>query len=318
MWGLGGPGGLGLALPRGKEGRMARPTWKGVISFGMVNVPVHLTPATKSKDVSFRQLHATCKTPLREKRWCPVCDREVPQGEVARGYGYGKGKFVMLSEEDFESLPLASRHTIGLQAFVKEDEIDPLFYDKSYFLEPEEAGLKGYALLQKALEEKGLAAIAKVALQRKERLCALRSVEGALLLDTLHYADEIREEDRPKVPKALVNKRELDVAHSLIEALTEEFDPEQYEDEYRKAVLELIEAKLEDKDPKDLTEEAEPEKPTGNGDLLEALRASVKAVKGGGTKGARSAAKSEKSRKAAARKAVKKPAKKAAPAKRAA
>ena len=282
---------------------MARPTWKGVISFGMVNIPVHLTPATKSKDISFRTLHATCNTPLKEKRWCPVCDQEVTQDEVARGHEYARGKYVVLSEEDLEALPLASKHTIALQAFVKADQIDPLFYEKSYFLEPEEGGLKGYALLMKALEDKGLVAIAKIALARKERLCALRQVGGTMLLDTLHYDDEIREEDRPDVPTALVNKKELDVAYSLIAALTEDFDPEQYQDEYRTALLQLIDAKQEKKDPKEMTAEPKLKRVTGGDDLLEALRASVLAVKGGGKNGS-------------ARKAVK-TAVKAAPARKA-
>lgn len=268
---------------------MPRPTWKGVISFGMVSIPVHLTPAVRSQDVSFRTLHAKCKTPLREKRWCPVCDREVPPDEIARGYQYAKDKYVVLSDDDLEQLPLASKHTIALEAFVKEDEIDPIYYEKTYFLEPEEAGLKGYALLHKALEERGLVAIAKVALLRKERLCALRPAGSGMLLDTLHYADEIREEDRPNAPRAIVNKKELDVANSFIDALKEDFDPAGYKDEYREALLELIEAKLEDKDPKDLTREVRPKRATQEEDLLDALRASVKAVKGG--KSAKKAAK---------------------------
>lgn len=284
---------------------MPRPTWRGVISFGMVNIPVHLFPAVQSKSVSFRTLHAKCKTPLREKRWCPVCDQEVAQDEVARGYQYAKDKYVILSDEDFDDLPLASKHTIGLEAFVKEEEIDPIYYEKSYFLEPEEAGLKGYALLQKALEEKGLVAIAKVAMQRRERLCALRPANGTLVLDTLHYADEVREEERPNPPKALVSKKELDVAYSFINELSEDFDPAEYKDEYREALQELIEAKLEDKDPKELTREVKPKKATEEEDLLDALRASVKAVKGG------SKTKSAKSSKRAA-KATKTPAKKAA------
>ena len=260
---------------------MARPTWKGVISFGMVNIPVHLTPAVRSRDVSFRTLHTLCKTPLREKRWCPECDREVAQDEIARGYQYAKDKYVVLSEEDLEELPLASKHTIALQAFVQDEEIDPVYYEKTYFLEPEEAGLKGYALLHKALDERGLVAIAKIALQRKERLCALRPAGGGMLLDTLHYADEIREDERPDVPRAIVNKKELDVANSFIDALKEDFDPAAYKDEYREAVLELIEAKLEDKDPSDLTREVKPKRATSEDNLLDALRASVAAVKGG-------------------------------------
>ena len=288
---------------------MARPTWKGVISFGMVNIPVHLTPAIRSQDVSFRTLHAKCKTPLREKRWCPVCDREVAQDEVARGYQYAKDKYVVLSEEDLDQLPLASKHTIALQAFVKDEDIDPIYYEKTYFLEPEETGLKGYALLHKALEERGLVAIAKVALQRKERLCALRTAGNGMLLDTLHYADEIREEDRPKTPTALVNKKELDVAYSFINALTEDFDPHSYKDEYRDAAMEMIDAKLEDKDPQDITREVKPQKATGEGDLLEALRASVASLKGDQTVKKTSAAKKKTSR---AKKATKTGAKKAA------
>jgi len=287
---------------------MPRPTWKGVISFGMVNIPVHLAPATQSQSVSFRTLHKLCKTPLREKRWCPVCDREVAQDEVARGYEYAKGKYVVLDDEDVEQLPHASKHTIALQAFVKNDEIDPLFHDKTYFLEPEEAGLKGYALLQRALEERGLVAVAKIALQRKERLCALRAAGDAIMLDTLHYADEIREEDRPKIPKALVNKKELDAAYSLIGALTEDFDPTQYKDQYRDAVLELIEAKLEDKDPKDLTREAKQKPTTESADLLHALRASVSAVK----TGKKSGRKTTTARKHAVKKGARQPARRAA------
>ena len=287
---------------------MPRPTWKGVISFGMVNIPVHLAPATQSQSVSFRTLHRVCKTPLREKRWCPVCDREVPQDEVTRGYEFAKGKYVVLDDDDLERLPLASKHTIALQAFVKDGEIDPIYHEKTYFLEPEESGLKGYALLQRALEERGLVAVAKIALQRKERLCALRAAGDAIMLDTLHYADEIREEDRPKIPKALVSKKELDAAYSLIGALTEDFDPAQYKDEYRDAVLALIEAKLEDKDPKDVTREPKLKPTTESGDLLHALRASVSAVKGA----KKTARKSSAARKHAAKKSSKAPARKAA------
>lgn len=267
---------------------MARSTWKGVISFGMVSIPVHLAPATRPKDVSFRMLHEKCKSKLREKRWCPVCDREVPAEEVVRGYEYAKERYVVMGEDDFEQLPLASKHTIGLQAFVKEDEIDPIYFEKSYFLEPEEAGIKGYTLLRRALEERGLVAIARIAMLRKERLCALRPAQDLLLLDTLHYADEIRQEDRPNVPKAIVSAKEMDAAESLIEALTERFDPESYRDEYRESLLELIQSKLADKDEAVISTPSKPKAATGSGDLLDALRASVAAAKksGGRKRGA--------------------------------
>ena len=154
---------------------MARAIWSGSISFGMVSIPVKLYGATESKDISFHLLHATCGTRLKQVRWCPTDEVEVPWSETVRGYEYAKGEYVTLTDEDFEKLPLPSRHTIDLTAFVKAAEIDPVYYERSYYLAPDERAEKPYALLLQALEKKGLTALATITIRKKEQLCAIRA-----------------------------------------------------------------------------------------------------------------------------------------------
>jgi DNA end-binding protein Ku len=256
---------------------VARSIWKGVVSFGMVSIPVRLFAATEDKDVSFHQLHKEDHSRIRYKKWCPEDDEEVPQDEIVRAYEVAKDKYVELTDEDLDKLPLPSKHTIELSAFVQADEIDPIYYQKTYYLEPEETGRKPYALLVKVLESKGATGVAKIALRNKEHLCALRPVEGSLILETLHYPDEIREhEENP--PKVAVNEREVAMAGSLVDALTEPFDPSKYHDNYREAVLELIESKTEGREVVE-PEGSEPGKVT---DLMAALRASVESARKGG------------------------------------
>ena len=153
---------------------MPRPIWRGAISFGMVAIPVKLYTATESKDVSFRQLHKEDHSRVKQLRWNPNLDKEVPYDEIVRGYEYSKDRYVILDDEDFDNLPLPSKRSVQIKAFVKLEEIDPVFYERSYYLEPDEAGVKPFALLLKALEEKGLTAVAQVAIRNKERLCSLR------------------------------------------------------------------------------------------------------------------------------------------------
>jgi DNA end-binding protein Ku len=254
---------------------MARSIWKGVISFGMLSIPVRLYPATESKDVSFHQLHKECNSRLKQRKWCPVCDREVTQDEIVRGYEYAKGQYVMIEDEDLDKLPLASKHTIQLAAFVEAREIDPVYHEKSYYLEPDEVGLKPYALLLRALDAKGLSALASIAFRSRERLCALRAVDGVLLLDTLYYADEVRSDRRPQILAVKVSDRELEMAHSLIEALSEPFQAEAYHDQYREALMALIEEKLQGHEVV-----AQPSEGQGQvTDLMAALRASVEAAR---------------------------------------
>ena len=254
---------------------MARSIWKGVVSFGMVSIPVKLYGATEHKDISFRQLHEECGSKLKQQRFCPACDREVEWGEVVRGYEHSKDQHIVLADEDFEKLPLPSRHTIELAAFVEAKEIDPVFYEKSYYLEPEETGIKPFALLMHALKKKKLTAVAKIAIRNREQLCALRPYNGTLMLETLFYPDEIRVRPGAELPEMKVSDKELTMAFSLIDLMAQKFDPEQYHDDYRAALMEIIEAKLEG------AEIVEAPAPARGKivDLMTALKASVEAAK---------------------------------------
>jgi DNA end-binding protein Ku len=207
-------------------------------------------------------------------RWCPEDDRAVEMSEIVRGYEYSRDQYVILSEEDFEKLPLPSKHTIELAQFVDAEEIDPVYYEKSYYLEPDEKGIKPYSLLMRALKEKGLTAVAKIAIRNKERLCALRPMDGTLVLETLFYPDELRVQKESDVPEVDVSKRELDMAFTLIDLLHEPFDPAKFKDEYREALMQLIDAKLEGEELAVAT--PQPAKVT---DLMTALKASVEAAK---------------------------------------
>ena len=257
---------------------MARAIWSGSISFGMVSIPVKLYGATESKDIRFHLLHAKDGTRLKQIRWCPTDEVEVPWNETARGYEYTKGRYVVLTNEDFEKLPLPSRHTIEISAFVEEAEIDPVFFEKSYYLEPGERAQKPYALLLKALEKKALTAIATVTMRNKEQLCAIRARNGVIMLETLYYPDEVRQETGVDLESVRVSDKELDMAFTLIELLHKPFDPEEYHDHYREALEQLIEAKLEGKEVVSEPEAAE----TKVFDLADALRRSVEAARKGG------------------------------------
>src|SRR6266496_2171998 len=217
---------------------MPRAIWKGVITFGMVSIPVQLYPATQDKDVRFHLLHKLDHSRINFKRWCAAEDREVEQDELVKAFEVSKDQYVEITDEDLEKLPLPARHTIELSAFVSSEEIDPIYYEKSYYLEPEETGVKPYALLLKVLEKKGVTGVASIAIRNKESLCVLRPIENTLLLETLHYPDEIREREL-ELPKVVVNDRELAVAGTLVDALEEPFDPGKYRDHYREALLEL-------------------------------------------------------------------------------
>ncbi len=254
---------------------MSRSIWNGLISFGMVSIPVKLYTATESKDVSFHLLHQECNSRLKQLRWCPVCEREVEWGEIIRGYEYAKDQHVIMNDEDFDKLPLPSKHAIELSAFIEADEIDPIFYEKSYYLEADEIGTKPFALLMKALKEKNLTAIAKIAIRNKERLCALRPLDGTLMLETLFYPDEIRVERGTEVPEVEVSERELEMASTFIDLLQEPFEPERYQDEYRQVLMEIIEAKLQGEEVAEA-----PAAPAAKvTDLMAALKASVEDAK---------------------------------------
>ncbi len=256
---------------------MARAIWSGSISFGMVSIPVKLYGATESRDIRFHLLHATCGTKLEQRRWCPTDEVEVPWSDVTRGYEYSKGQYVILTDEDFEQLPLPSKHTIELSAFVEEREVDPLFYEKSYYHEPGDRAQKPYALLLKALEQKRISAVASITIRKKEQLCVLRPHDGAIILETLFYPDEIRQERGIDLSQVKVSERELEMAFTLIDLLRRPFDPSEYKDRYREALAELIEAKLEGKQ----VVASPPTRETKVIDLAEALKRSVEAARKG-------------------------------------
>ncbi len=257
---------------------MPRSIWNGVVSFGMVSIPVKLYTATDNKDISFNQLHKKCGTRIKQQRWCPTDEQVVNLDEIQRGYEYAKDQYVVLSEDDFEKIPLPSKHTIELAAFVNDEEIDPVFYEKSYYLEPDETGIKPFALLMKALKKKNLTAVAKLAIRNKERLCALRPYDGMLMLETLYYPDEVRVQKGEGLPDVKVSEKELNMAFSLIDLMTEDFKPEEFKDNYREALMEVIQAKLEGQE----IVEAPTPAPGKVVDIMTALKASVEAAKGRG------------------------------------
>jgi DNA end-binding protein Ku len=256
---------------------MPRPIWKGAITFGMISIPVKLFGATESKDLAFNTLHNSCKSRLKQKRWCPVDDREVFQDEVVRAYEYTKDQYIEVSDEDIESLPVPSKHTIELTSFVKAAEIDPVYFERSYFLEAEQIGAKPYALLVRALKTKEVVAIGKIALRHRENLCVLRAGENALMLETLYYPDEIRTAELPAEPEVLLSPQELTMALTLVEMLEEPFDPKKYQDGYRAAMLEMIEAKANGQEVVATAEAPLPK----TVDLMAALKASLEAAKKG-------------------------------------
>lgn len=254
---------------------MPRSIWRGAISFGMVSIPVKLFSATESKDIAFRQLHRDDNARIRQLRWCAEEEREVPFEEIVRGYEYAKDRYVVLDDTDFEKLPLPSKHTIALSAFVRAEEIDPVYYEKAYYLEPEDVGVKPFALLRRALEAKRLTAIAQIAVRSKEQLCALRPLDGRLMLETLYYPDELRIRTLEPLESVEVSEAEMKMAFTLIEMLEQPFAPEQYHDQYRNALMTVIDARLEGQQ----VVEAEAPRTAKVVDLMAALRASVEATR---------------------------------------
>ena len=261
---------------------MPRSIWRGVLSFGMVAIPIRLYLATESQSkVSFNLLCPDHKSRIKNKRWCPEGDHEVAWSEAVRGYEYEKGSYVVLEDDELEALPLASSKSIDIAGFIKDDELPgPVYYQSAYYLEPEKAAAKPYALLNKTLDQSGRVAIAKFALRDRERLVSLRSLDGALVLNTLHWPDEIRSTEDLDLPEDVkVTERELEMAENLVEAMAMEFDPGEFKDDYKQAVMAVVQAKIEGR--KDLVEAPEAEAETTPVDLMAALKESVERAKAG-------------------------------------
>ena len=258
---------------------MARPIWKGYLTFGLVTIPIKLLVAEDPKDVHFRLLHKTCGTPIQNRRWCPVHETIVPYEETARGFEVAKGRFVTMTEEELEGVPVETSESLSIVEFVDLPEIDPLYFDKSYYLAPDEGGSKAFALLREAMREAGKVAVGKVVIREKEHLVAVRPFDGAMVMSTLFYADEIRRledvEELQTEPKIHLNERKM--AMQLIDGLTAEFHLEEFKDEYRDKLLQVIKAKAEGQA---VVHPAAP-RPEKVVDLMDALRRSLELARKG-------------------------------------
>jgi DNA end-binding protein Ku len=273
--------------------------WKGVISFGMVSIPVRLYVATESHSVSFRQLCSEHLSPIRYKRWCMSGDHEVAYSDIVKGYEVGADNYVVLQDNELDNLPLPTARSISIGEFVPNDDIEGgLYFKSAYYIEPEQAGLKPYHLLRQALAETGMTAVAKIAFRDREHLCSLRPVDGVILMNTLHWPDEIRPSSELKgVGEGVeVNARELQMAKALVENLAEErFDPGRFQDDYHEALMEVVNAKVQGEE---VVAAPEVESAPAVMDLMDALKASVDQAKKQRT------AKSRSRKPAAARKAA--------------
>ncbi|GAB3048223.1 non-homologous end joining protein Ku [Virgibacillus ainsalahensis] len=256
--------------------------WKGTISFGLVNIPVKMHAATENKDVKLRQLHKECQSPVKYEKVCPVCDKEIGNDEIVKAYEYAKNKFVVLDEEELDALKKEQEDkAVEIVDFVKLEEIDPIYFEKSYFLSPNEGGGKAYGLLRNALKDTGKIGVAKIIIRSKEQLAVIRVYNNTLIAETIHYPDEVRDtQDVPNVPDEVKTaKKELDTAKMLIDQLTTEFDPEKYTDEYRTALMELIEQKKNNEETTTATPAKGKPAPDAADNLMDALQASLERAK---------------------------------------
>ncbi len=255
-----------------------RAIWKGAISFGLVTIPVKLYSATEAKDVSFHQVRRSDGSRIKYKRVAAVDGEEVAYGDIAKGFELSSGETVILTDEDFKDLPLTTSRAIDVLQFVPLEQLDPIFFEKSYYLEPDKAGVKPYVLLRDALAKSGQVAVVKVALRNRESLAALRVRDGVFVLETMLWPDEVRSPDFGFLGDEVeVRPQELAMAGSLIETLTGDFDASQYKDSYREALQAVIEAKVEGRE---VVQPSAAEPTSGTVvDLMAALRASVDAAK---------------------------------------
>jgi DNA end-binding protein Ku len=318
----GGPDGQrrnGPCIERGTIGqtaRMARAIWSGTLTFGLVTIPVKLYPAVQRKTVRFNQLDGEDNSRIQQRRVNSATGEEVPYDRLVKGYEISPDRYVVITQEELESLDPKRSRTIEIEDFVDEAEIDPIFYDATYYVAPGAGGAKPYRLLLDSMRESGRVGIARVVLRTKEYLVALRPTEGALQLSTLLFADEVVDpsgvEELEAVAEADASERELGIAEQLIGSLAASFEPEKYTDEYRARVLDLIDRKAQGEQIEIVAAPAEAESPVP--DLMSALKASLDAVRE--REPERAARKPAAKKRAAKKPAAKKPAAKRATASR--
>src|SRR3954470_17587550 len=258
-----------------------RAIWKGAVSFGLVNVPVRLFAATQEHDIRFHQVHREDGGRIRMKRTCSIDGEEVPYDQIAKGYESPDGRLVVLDDEDFASLPLRTGREIEVVEFVPVEQVDPIMYGRTYYLEPEARAAKPYVLLREALEATQRLAVVKVAMRQRESLAVLRVRDRVIVLQTLLWPDEVRAAEFDILDQDVeIRPQELVMAQSLIESLASDFDPDAFEDEYSKALGELVDAKLEGA-PLAPSAEVETAASTEVVDLLTALQRSVERARAG-------------------------------------
>ncbi len=253
-----------------------RAIWKGSISFGLVNIPIALYPATREAELKFRLLRKSDLSPVNYKRVAEKDGREVPWNQIVKGYEYEKGKYVVLKDEDFQRVDLEATQTVDIQDFVDLDEIDPMFFYKPYYLEPQKGGDKAYVLLRDSLQKSGKVGIAKVVIKTRQYLAGVKPEDGALVLELMHFAEELADTSKLCIPKKVeVGKREMNMATQLIDGMSSKWNPEKYRDEYREALMEVIEEKVEAGGKEIEEKPKKPPKPTKVIDLVEVLQKSL-------------------------------------------
>ncbi|MCR8643578.1 Ku protein [Paenibacillus sp. N1-5-1-14] len=250
--------------------------WKGAISFGLVHVPVRMFSATEDKDISMRYLHKACNTPLTYVRKCPTCEKEVGWAEITKGYEYEPGQFVLFDKEELANLAGEASKEIKILDFVQLTDIDPIYFQKTYYLSPAETGANAYNLLLESMKQTGKIGIAKISIRSKGSLAALRVIDNCIAMETIFFPDEIRPISQvPNLPEQIaVNDKELTMAKMLIEQLTTPFEPEKYTDDYRAAMIDAIERKVAGQEIR--TAPTAPQ--TNVVDLMSALQASIAAM----------------------------------------
>src|SRR5208282_9323 len=224
---------------------MATSVWKGHLTFGLISIPVRISAAARGERISFNQLHKECHSRLKQPLFCPVHNRNVERSEVVKGYEYEKDQYVLFSEEELDKIEPPSAHVMEILEFVKLDEMDPLYFDSSYYLSPEEAGVKAHKLLMKAMEESGYGAIAKLTMHQREHIVIIRPGSRGMTLHTMFYSNEIRAAESVPTDKVEVKDQEKKLAEQLIESLASPFEPDKYRDEYSDNVRAMIAAKLQ-------------------------------------------------------------------------
>ena len=270
-----------------------RPLWKGAISFGLVNIPVGLYSATQSgREIKFRMLRDSDLSPIRYKRVAEADGKEVDWGHIVKGYEYEKDNYIVLTAEDFERVDLKSNQVVDIREFVSLSEIDPRFFDEPYFLAPEKGGDKAYALLRDALKQSGKVGIAKVVIRPpREHLAAVKPLNGVLTLELMHFADELRDATDLKISHPATGPKELNMALSLVDGMADKWQPEKYHDEYRDALLKLIEQKIHARGKALPARKHAPAGPGKIVDLASVLQESLNQIQKGRKKSAPSRAK---------------------------